>query len=381
MNRVRAWFGDLPLTKKMAWGFGSVTLILAFCVGATLWKVNQVKAIYHNIFDKRVPTAEASERLLLGLENSLANLTAYFLNGDSHYERLRTEEDWENGIDVTLAELERLSQQWVVQMHLDILERTQGRLVRMRDVQQQAADISTKAENNPAVLILKHKIVPKNKILGEDINSLIANLSRAERSQAHYRTLSYLAAFTLNMGFAETELEAFLLSGDSMHRERFNEFWKKKKTDLDNLAAMKSSLSRSMVTEISSIETIVQELEPITAEIFDIGQENWNVAQSQYRKDIIPLSEAIFKDLKLLIEDHRRLRDKAYMPATVCAVTFPKSCSHVACGHHRRAPLATSWPMTVSRSSTIRRGKGPARPGDGCNRAGCASRMDTRGSP
>ncbi len=310
MQRFTIWFSNLKLKQKMVFGFGAVTAILALCVTLTLWQVSKITSIDHKIFTLRGPTVEGSEILLEGTERSLATLLDWMLLGDPEKEKERVEIAWEREILPTLEQLQDLSLRWDDPESVTRLTRIANNISQFKQRQQEIADIANTPENQPALQLFINEFTPQIDIIEESLMELVAEQKKRAPSQETYRQFGHLTEFAFSLGFADAELEAFLLSGDDYHTKKFERLWELKSKSLDALKADQERMTASQRVAFASLEAACQSIAALPGQLIEMraGKE-WNRANYWFKTEVDPIAKKIVHDVEAMIAVQRKLRD------------------------------------------------------------------------
>lgn len=92
---------NISVAKKMIVGFGVMIMVIVIIVGVTLFQLNGISNLNQRIGSLRVPTAQNSEKILLGIHHALAALRGYMILGKEKFKTERAEA-WKTEINAIL---------------------------------------------------------------------------------------------------------------------------------------------------------------------------------------------------------------------------------------------------------------------------------------
>ena len=105
----------LKIAHRLYGGFAVLVLLLAGAVGTTLWQVSAIEQVSGRIATLRAPTALAAERLVAGMQGTLASLRGFVLTGQDSFKTDRAVH-WAD-IAAASTEMDTLSARWTVKPH------------------------------------------------------------------------------------------------------------------------------------------------------------------------------------------------------------------------------------------------------------------------
>lgn len=94
--------------RRLACGFGAVGVVLIVLMGAIRWRMQEVGDRARLVIDTRLPTVQASQQLLSGVNQSLAGLRGYMLLGKEAFKTERMDA-WAKEINPAMQQLQTLA--------------------------------------------------------------------------------------------------------------------------------------------------------------------------------------------------------------------------------------------------------------------------------
>ncbi|MCK4706324.1 MAG: MCP four helix bundle domain-containing protein, partial [Gammaproteobacteria bacterium] len=225
-NTKGNFFADMKLPVKIGMGFGVMALLLVGAISITIFQVNKSKALTDRMVELRVPTAQASMGMLLGMQESLAGLRGWMLLGNPAFKDARADA-WNKWIDPSLDTLNDMSKNWTNKENVKRLADMKGSIEKFRKYQQEIEDIAQTLDEEPALKILFNDAAPRAARMVKLITLLI-DLEAKQGSDATRKSILYMMADirgTTGLGLAA--IRAYLLSGEAKFAKQYDALWAK----------------------------------------------------------------------------------------------------------------------------------------------------------
>ena len=164
------WFENLNVGKKIGFGFGMLTLLLAGVVGYTLSEVSKVNTMTTKVVTVRMPSAIQSLRMLTGMNRSLAAIRSYMLFGQDKFKAERTE-TWADQIEPSFQELKKLSAEWTDPKNIEGLKVVEGKYDLLKKSQQKVEDMAA-SDLEGAKKILAEETAPLSTVIRSELKAM-----------------------------------------------------------------------------------------------------------------------------------------------------------------------------------------------------------------
>ncbi len=285
------------LRQYLLFGFG---LVLMFFTGSSIYVIYEVQKIHvieEDLISNRFPAVLAAEKLLDGIDLSLAGLRAYMILGaePDKAEKFKAERaaGWEK-IDNVLASYEELSSIWVDTKNLERLSTIKTLIEEFRIAQQEIENIAHAPENIESLNILLTEAAPRATKISSAITEIInieATLSATPERKA---LLKLLADSRGSFALGLVSIRAYLLSGDDSFRQDFNKKWAINEKRFQQISQQTYLLSSAQTTAWNTYSKNRTDFAPLPNRMFDLrSQSDWNKANHWLGTKAAPRAEKI----------------------------------------------------------------------------------------
>lgn len=311
---------NLTTVKKVALGFGLLTLILVVAVGLTIWQVARTQEITHQLVNQSAPMSEASLRVINGVNYAVSQLRGWILLEDDSFKTNRALA-WSEFIDPSFAELKRLVEQSGNQTQKEQIKLIDEKLTEMRAYQVQVELIARTDKNLPAHDMLFNEAGPKGAEILENAGAMIGDNSKPAAAEDQ-RLLARLVDFHVSFTGALTSLQAYVASGNAQQRLQYQQSWQANVKAFDQVEGEANLLMGARLQQWSRVKSLRSEFEVLTKKILDVrGSDQWNVAVAMVRDKGTPNARLIRGTLQKFIADLEP-QNKANRDALVSMTTF-----------------------------------------------------------
>ena len=310
------FFADMKLPVKIGLGFGTMVLLLVAAIVITIYEVDQIQDLTDQVVETRVPTAQASSGMLIGVQQSLAALRGWMLLDNAKFKEDRAKA-WSDWIDPSLKEMTELSKEWDDQEDIKSLETARASIEKFRQYQNEIEAIANTPDEQPAVKILLEEAAPRAAILVANITKMI-DLEARQGADATRKSILYMMADvrgTTGLGLAA--IRAYLLSGDKKFVAEFDKLWAKNTKRFKDLSANYSNLSSAQKEAFNEFKKTRAEFAPLPPKMFEIrASKEWNVANywlgtkaaPEAAKIVAVFDEIAKHEAKVMLEDGQKVR-------------------------------------------------------------------------
>lgn len=301
---------NLSIGKKIGGGFSILLIIMVAIVVLTMGKVNDTKLVTDRVAKLRTPTALNSIEMMNGINHSLAALRGYMILGKDKFKAER-QTAWSGEIDPSLKYMETVSVNWTDPKNVESLKVIKSKLGEFKQYQQEIEDISSSTENLPATKILLTEAAPQANILLTNITKIINIEAKLPATPERKALLGMMADIRGTTARALANIRAYLLSGDSVFKDRFDGMWTKNIKRFGDLTANRSQLNAEQKKLFEEFTQARTAFAPLPPKMFEIrGGDSWNVANKWLGTKAAPTAFAIKTELgKMKVSQQKLLEN------------------------------------------------------------------------
>lgn len=301
------FFNNLPVGQKVRFGFGSIILILMVSTLITIFQIKKLTGVNDRIMDLRMPTVQASIVMTNGMNHSLAALRGWMLLGEEKFKKER-ENAWSGEIKTSFKSMKNFSSDWTDLENIKRLGIIENKLNEFNNFQNEIEAISNTMENLPASKMLFQDAAPLANTLVSSITRIIDVEGTLESTPQRKALLGMMADVRGTTARALANIRAFLLSGDSQFKDRFNAMWKKNIKRFGDLKANKALLTPKQEALFEAFIKARKEFSPMPEQMFEIrsGSE-WNLANHWLGSKAAPTAFAIKNELEGMAASQKKL--------------------------------------------------------------------------
>jgi methyl-accepting chemotaxis protein len=315
-------FKNLKMGLKIGIGFCFVILVLVVVVAVTLLQVNRTRIITDELLTVDQPTAEASLRVLNGVNESLAHLRGWILLGDERFKSDRAI-TWNEQINPAIGQLSELMKDTnspftklatALEQHgienLTPSEKVMlaaNQLAELEKFQNEIEAVARTDDNLPAQKALVTDVTPKVQRIIEGVTAMIHEERALEATVERKALLSDLADFRGSFSVGLTNIREYLLSGDEQFQTRFDEQWVFNQTAFESIESQAGLLMGEQARHWEAVKSTRVAFAPLPQQVFGLREsDDWNVANYRLRKDAAPVALTIRRALESLSNDDLR---------------------------------------------------------------------------
>lgn len=291
----------------MITGFSIVAFIMITIVIVSYIGLQSNQNLVNRITQLRNPTAQASAKVLNGINQSLAGLRGWILLGTSNFQTER-ETAWSQHIDEGINRLEEMSQNWTNAENVEKFDEVKSTLTEFRIAQKEIEDIANTPENRPASNILLRQALPQADIMVDEITKMIDVELNRTASTERKAILGMMADVRGTATGSLANIRAFLLTGDVDFSDKFKEMWAENEKRFSDLRGNYSRLNTIQRNAFNAFSEARLKFEPLHAEMFAIrASEEWDVANHLLRTTAAPKAKRLVGLLKGMVENQQEL--------------------------------------------------------------------------
>ncbi|MCJ8346139.1 methyl-accepting chemotaxis protein [bacterium] len=268
------------------------------------------EVINQRISGLRVPTAEASLKMLNGLNHSLAALRGWMILKKDKFKNERSF-SWDSEISPSFETLQSFSKSWTNPDNIKRLGIIKENLKKFSQFQQEIEEVANLPKNLPANVILFDLAAPQAKILLQSITAMIDIETNLEATSERKSLLTMMADVRGSTAISLANIRAFLLSGDQKFRQGFDHSWNKNQERFQDLNKNKHLFNNTQKEAFSKFTEARNIFLEYPEEMFTIRNgSQWNLANSWLAKKAAPIAEILVKNLKEMSDNQKALLSK-----------------------------------------------------------------------
>ena len=302
LNKLLA---NWTISKKLAGGFGLVGLIIIVIVALVYAGLQETKKLSTRISDLRAPTAQASMKVLNGINYSLAGLRGWMLLGNEKFKQDRAD-GWSDWIDAGYGEMLDLSKSWTNPENVERLKAIEPELELFRQYQEDIESMANTDENVPAFKMLLAQAAPQAGIMSASITKIIDLELARPATQARKNALGMMADVRGTLGLGLADIRAYLLSGNEAFRENFRTLWKKNDRRFKDLTSVYGGLSADQKKAFDRFAMAREKFVEFPERMFSLrGGEDWNLANFWLKQNAAPLANSISQAMNAMVANRK----------------------------------------------------------------------------
>ncbi len=272
----------LKITHRLYGGFALLVLLLVAAVSITVWEVSIIGKDTTRIVNLRMPTAQASAKMVNNINASLAALRGYMLTGNKAFKTERAIV-WAD-IAETQAKLGEFSKNWTNPDNIKKLQVFKKTLAEFKVAQENVEKIAKSKDEQPATVILVNEAAPQAKVILQAITRIIdAELKHAKNNNSktteRITYLGYMADFRGSFAVGLANIRAFLLTGDKIFADNFTKLWDKNTKRFASLRQVSANLLPEQQAALKKLTAARDKFASLPPKMFEIrASKKWNMA-------------------------------------------------------------------------------------------------------
>ena len=271
------WLTNVGIGKKIMGGYLVLALIMVVTVLIALGNISSNQVVNDRVFNLRAPTVLTTQKILGGMQQSLAGLRGWMILGKDQFKADRADA-WVL-LDENYAKLQKYSRNWTNPENVRRLEQAGTILAEFKQAQQEIEDISGTIDNTPANKILIEQAAPRASVIIREITNMINLEGKQAASQERKALLGMMADVRGSMGMSLANIRAFLLTGDEKFKQEFDTFWAKNTQRFADLKNSRGLLTSAQRISFDNLEQARNEFKSLPPQMFEIrGSNEWNLA-------------------------------------------------------------------------------------------------------
>ena len=296
----------LSFRQSLLLGFG-VILSLFICTSAYVYyETGKIHSIEERLLDNRLPTVLVAEKLLDGIDLSLAGLRGYMILGadPEKAELFKAERaaGWAK-IDDMLSQYETLSANWDDADNLRRLEEMKVIFEEFRQAQQDVEDIAHAPNNIAAIEMLLTEAAPRASLIAAAITAMINEENTLPATPERKALLKLMADSRGSFLGGVASIRAYLLSGDQQFRDTFDRQWAINVERLEQISSQSALLNSVQSSAWQDYRDNHALFAPLPPEMFSLRtQPDWNKANYWLGTEAAPRAGKIKVILKELAD-------------------------------------------------------------------------------
>lgn len=268
---------NLSIKQRLYGGFIILFLTLLTAVGLTIVKVGDASDGIDRISTLRVPTANASAKMVSDINGSLASLRGWMLTGNETFKSERSVV-WAS-ITKGRASMDKLSKTWTNPDNVKNWNEFKTILDEFEIAQQKVEDIANSPNEQPALVILLIEAAPQATIITSAITAMIDEEAGLNATAERKALLGMMADVRGTMGLSLANIRAMLLTGDQAFVDLFDGLWAKNERRFADLSNSTGIMTKTQRAEFDKLVAAREIFAPLPTKMFEIrSSAQWNMA-------------------------------------------------------------------------------------------------------
>lgn len=302
---------SFSLRQSLLSGFSIVLSLFILSAIYTYYESGKIRTVEERLLNIRTPTVLAGEKLLDGLDLSLAGLRGYMILGADPSKATKMKDERAAGwakINLMLNEYERLSSSWTETSNINRLTKIKQEINTFRQAQQNAEDISHTPANIASIDLLLTKATPAASQVVSAITAMIDLESALPATPERKSALKLMADSRGSFALGLASIRAYLLTGDAKFKQVFDKRWSINKQRLAQLSTVQSLFVGQQKKAWNNYQTSRAVFSPLPDKMFRLrSQDDWNKANYILATQAAPAAEKIKQLLAELRESQESL--------------------------------------------------------------------------
>ncbi|MGH1484687.1 MAG: methyl-accepting chemotaxis protein [Cellvibrionaceae bacterium] len=298
-------FNDLPIAKKLAFGFGVVLTLMVVIVVVNFYAANRIATVENHLSEILVPFVESELELKSDVNESLAALRGYMILGGDKFKNQR-EFVWKD-IGEKVAILDGKMQYFDETTNADFNE-IKSLLTDFEMAQNKVETTAHTKDELPATKILLEDAAPRASKVLQAVTAIINEEKLLAATPERKELLGLLADSRGSFAVGLAAIRAYLLSGDVSWQEEFNKRWAVNEARFLSLQQKSYLFNTKQQASFSTYSQYRQEFSPLPAKMFSIREsDQWNMANYYLDKEVAPRADRLLTLLKGLAKHGHQL--------------------------------------------------------------------------
>ncbi len=299
-------FANQKIGTKMAMGFGAILSVILVVASLSLWELGEIGGQSSRITELRTPTVQASTRMETAINEALASLRGWMLLGTERFKDDR-KKAWDE-IDLARQSMEELSTSWTNSKNIERLEEIKILLKDFEKFQDEIEKIAQLKENIPAVQMLFSDAAPLAAVIIAQITSMIEAEKAQSFSSKRKKLFAEMADFRGTMAIGLANIRAYLLSGESRFRIKFERAWAQNGLHYKALVKMQKIFNSGQKKAFAILVKAREEFAPLPEKMFTLrAEDDWNLANYWLKTKAAVKGERLIEIITMMVADQHRL--------------------------------------------------------------------------
>ncbi len=300
----------LTIGRKLGLGFGAILVSMAAGSAVIHWKVYQLRQIHHRVIDLRYPAAQARERLINSVNQSLDEVRGHIIphtTGEKCLDCDGYTQAWQQ-IDSSFEAMQRLFSAWskATQPHrlMGILK---NELEALRSDQKEILAVTHAEKNVPALHLLLKDGAPQAAVILKTLTGVIDEEVTLEATQKRKTLLKNLGDSSSSFAAALASMRAYVMSGDQRFSKSFERSWEQNQAAYQLIQEKIALLTVSQRPLWDTYARLRRGFVDLSSRMFEMRDAaDWNVANFMLVTKVTPRADRIKSILNEIAASHRR---------------------------------------------------------------------------
>ncbi|MFT6386739.1 MAG: methyl-accepting chemotaxis protein [Cellvibrionaceae bacterium] len=305
---------SFSLRQSLLIGFGIILTLFILTSLYVSYETRKIHTLEDRLLNLRFPTVLTGEKLLDGIDLSLASLRGYMILGSNpaKADKMKAERAtaWTK-IDQMLKDYEHLSPSWTDTRNVERLANINKLIEAFRQAQQRVEDVAHTPANIESINLLLTQAAPAAGKVIAAITEMIDIESTLTATPERKAALKLMADSRGSFALGSANIRAYLLSGDLKFKRDFDKKWATNEERLKQLSQRETLFFGTQQSAWNNYKTSRATFSSLPQKMFSLrSQEDWNKANYWLATEAEPAAGGIKKLLAELNDSQEKSSQK-----------------------------------------------------------------------
>ena len=288
---IKAKLSGFKVRTWLIAGFGLMAVMLAITAGVDLRQIRANGAMTQQMVSERLPSTMTGNRLVANVQASTAALRDWMLSGNEAFKGSRVA-IWTE-IDQDVQRLDALQLTWDDQDKAD-WDQAKALLGTLRAAQQDTETVARSEAEQPALTKLGKDAKVPEAVITSGLTAMTNEEQTQPTSDERKDLLVTLADLRQAFALGMASIRAYAMTGDDKFVTAFDKNWTIGTVRVSKLEKLQPLFTKGQNVTFGMMKQQFEKLGAILPEVQKIrASDEWNVAQSKLKNDVVPASDQI----------------------------------------------------------------------------------------
>jgi methyl-accepting chemotaxis protein len=288
---IKAKLSGFKVRTWLIAGFGLMAVMLAVTAGVDLRQIRANGAMTQQMVSERLPSTMTGNRLVANVQASTAALRDWMLSGNEAFKGSRAAV-W-NEIDQDVQRLDALQQNWDDADKAD-WDQAKALLGALRAAQQDTETVARSEAEQPALTKLAKDAKVPEAVITSGLTAMTNEEQTQPTSDERKDLLVTLADLRQAFALGMASIRAYAMTGDDKFVAAFDKNWTIGTVRVSKLEKLQPLFTKGQTVTFGMMKQQFEKLGVILPAVQKIrASDEWNLAQSKLKNDVVPASDKI----------------------------------------------------------------------------------------